>query len=277
MKVAVSQGSTTPADIAGNLERMAEIAREAAAAGARLLILPEMFLTGYNIGPDAVRRLAEPVDGPSAERAAAIARDAGIALLYGYPERGPDGQVFNAAVLIDRDGRTLANHRKTHLFGDIDRSAFDRGEGPPTIAGLDGLRLGILICYDVEFPENVRLLALAGADFVAVPTALMQPYEFIARSLVPTRAYENQVFLAYANRCGTERDLDYYGLSCIVGPDGVDLARAGTDEALIVAHLDPALLRSSRSINTYLRDRRPELYPALAESAAQHSGSGDPT
>lgn len=263
MRIAIFQGPERPGNITHNLERLATTARAAAERGARLLILPEMFLTGYHIGREATRRLAETVDGPAAERAAAIARETGVALLYGYPERAGEA-VYNAAQLIDRDGRRLANHRKTHLFGEIDRNAFEAGQDGPTLAELDGLRLGILICYDVEFPENARLLALAGVDFVAVPTALMHPYIFIARSLVPARAYENQVFLAYANRCGRERDLDYIGLSCIVAPDGVDLARAGGGEELIFADLDRMRQSESRRINTYLRDRRPELYRPLA-------------
>lgn len=263
MKIAIFQGPEQPGKVAANLEHLAQAAQEAAAQGARLLIAPEMFLTGYHIGREATRRLAEPADGPSAKRVAAIADEAGIAILYGYPER--DGEaVYNAAQLIDRDGRRLANHRKTHLFGDIDRSAFEAGEGPPALAELDGLRLGILICYDVEFPENVRMLALAGADFVAVPTALMQPYTFIARSVVPARAYENQVFLAYANRCGREQDLEYLGQSCIVAPDGSEPARAGSGEELIVGELDSTVQTASRQLNTYLRDRRPELYGPLA-------------
>jgi predicted amidohydrolase len=264
MRIAVAQGPIEPRDVEGHLAWMAEAARRAAGAGARLLILPEMFLTGYHIGAEAVVRLAEPADGPSAKRAAAIAGETGVALLYGYPERAADGRIHNAAILIDRDGRTLANHRKTHLFGEVDRSAFSPGDGPATVADLDGLRIGVLICYDVEFPENVRLLALAGADFVAVPTALMAPYDFIAKSLVAARAYENQVFLAYANRCGEEREFDYLGQSCVIAPDGAELARAGQDEALIVATLDPERQRASRRINTYLQDRRPELYAALA-------------
>lgn len=263
MKIAIFQGPEQPGGIDANLDRLAQVARDAAGQGARLLIAPEMFLTGYHIGRESTRRLAEPADGPAAQRVAAIADDAGLALLYGYPERDGDS-VYNAAQLIDRDGRRLANHRKTHLFGDIDRSAFEAGQGPPTLAELDGLRLGILICYDVEFPENVRMLALNGADFVAVPTALMQPYTFIARSVVPARAYENQVFLAYANRCGRERELEYLGQSCIVAPDGSEPARAGGGEALIVGELDPATQTASRQLNTYLRDRRPELYSPLS-------------
>jgi predicted amidohydrolase len=266
MKIAVFQGPSQAGDPERNLALLAKTARQASQQGVGLLILSEMFLTGYNIGPERVHSLAEPADGRSAQQIARIAKDTGIALLYGYPERAGD-RVYNAAQLIDRNGQCLANHRKTHLFGAIDRDAFSAGSGPPTVAELDGLRLGILICYDVEFPENVRLLALAGVDFVAVPTALMQPYDFIAQSLVCTRAYENQVFLAYANRCGQEHDLHYQGLSCIIGPDGSELARAGNDdEALISAELDRALLERSRQLNTYLADRQPEQYVGLTRS-----------
>jgi predicted amidohydrolase len=266
MKLAVYQGGAVEGGVAGQLDHLAAVARQAVEAGAGLLVLPEMYLTGYHIGADAVAALAEPVAGPSANRAAEIARSAGIALLYGYPERGEDGRIYNAALLIDRDGRRLANHRKTHLFGEVDRGAFSPGEGEPTIAELDGIRLGILICYDVEFPEAVRLLALDGADLVVVPTALMAPYDFIARSLVPVRAYENQIFLAYANRTGSERDFTYLGQSCITGPDGADLARARGEEALITADLDPLRLAESRAINTYFQDRRPVLYGTIASA-----------
>lgn len=264
MRIAVFQGPLEGGDVARNLELLAVRARQAADAGARLLICPEMFLTGYAIGPAAVAVLAEAVDGPSAARAAEIARGAGIALLYGYPERGADGRVYNAALLVDRDGRQQANHRKTHLFGALDRDAFAAGAGPPTVAELDGLKLGILICYDVEFPENVRLLALQGVALVAVPTANMAPFTFVCRALVPARAYENHLFLAYANRCGHEGELEYLGQSCIVAPDGTDLARAGPGEEMILADVDPARIASWRQNNPYLADRRPDLYGSLA-------------
>ena len=122
MRIALFQGPEQPGTVAGNLERLRQAAGAAAARGARLLVCPEMFLTGYHIGPEATRRLAEPADGPSAQQAAAIARASGLALLYGYPELAPDGSVFNAALLVERDGRRLANHRKSHLFGDLDRA-----------------------------------------------------------------------------------------------------------------------------------------------------------
>jgi predicted amidohydrolase len=246
------------------LAALQRAAAEASSQGATLLILPELFLTGYNIGADTVRALAQPADGAASHEAAAIARTHNIALLYGYPER--DGShIYNSALLIDRTGAPRANFRKLHLWGDIDKAVFTPGEDPAIMADIDGVKIGILICYDVEFPELVRGLALGGADLIAVPTAQMQPFEFVSRSLIPTRAYENSVFVAYANHCGTEGHLIYTGESCIAGPDGADLARAGIGESLITADLDPALLATARSLNTFIADRRPDLYGALTE------------
>ncbi len=264
MKVSVYQGPGAAGDVAANVATIASAAERAAGDDARLLIVPEMFLSGYNIGPAAIAERAEASDGAAASAVAEIAARHGLAILYGYPERAGDA-VYNAAQLIARDGTRLANYRKTHLFSDIDHNAFSPGDDNAVLAGLDGWRVGILICYDVEFPENVRRLALAGADFVAVPTALMPPYDFVATHLVPARAFENGVFVAYANRCGGEGDLDYLGRSCIVGPHGRDLARApAAGEALITAELERALLDEWRGVNTYLADREPALYAALA-------------
>jgi predicted amidohydrolase len=229
-------------------------------AGARLLITPEAFTSGYAV--PGVQEAAQPAAGAWAEEVAAIAVDSGLAILYGYPER-VGHRVMNSAQLIDRDGHVLANYRKSHLYGDFDTSTFEPGDGGFEVVELDGVNLGILICYDVEFPETVRALALAGADLVAVPTALMRPYEVVSRTLVPARAYENQVYVAYANRSGHEGGFAYCGESCVVGPDGVDLARAGSGDELLLAEIDPARLASSRADNTHLGDRRPELYGAL--------------
>ncbi len=260
MHAALFQGPARPGSVTDNLAVMAQAARLAAAQGAGLLVLPELFLTGYNIGAAALQAAGEAKDGPSAHEAASIARGSGLALLYGYPERGADGQLYNSALLVGPDGATLANYRKTHLFGDMERAVFTPGHEPFVLAELGGLRVGILICYDVEFPEMVRGLALRGADLVAVPTALMRPYDFVPQVMVRSRAFENQVFLIYANRCGEEGALTYVGESCIVAPDGVVLARADAGEALLVAELDAAAMRQSRVLNTYLRDRQPQHY-----------------
>jgi predicted amidohydrolase len=265
MKIAIYQGPGIALDVAANLQTLALQAERAAREAARLLIAPEMILSGYNIGPQAIAERAEASDGASARAIADIAQRHGIAILYGYPERA-DGHIYNALQLIDRDGKRLANYRKTHLFGAIDRDAFSPGIDATVVADLDDWRVGLLICYDVEFPENVRRLALAGADFVAVPTAVMPPYDFVATHMVPTRAFENQVFVAYANRCASENGLEYIGLSCVAGPDGMDLARAGRDETLIFADLRRDLLDQWRRVNTYLADRNPALYGSLTET-----------
>lgn len=125
MRVALYQCAPQPLDVAGNLQRLQKIAVEA--SGADLLVLPEMFLSGYNIGVEAVGALAEAQDGPSAQYIANVAQSARIAILYGYPERADDGQIYNAVQLIDSNGQRLCNYRKTHLFGDLDRSMFSAG------------------------------------------------------------------------------------------------------------------------------------------------------
>lgn len=253
MRVALLQG---PVDGTPILDQIEAAACEAARQGAGLLVCPEMVLTGYALGPERARALAEPAEGPAAARAARIARMHGIALVYGFPELA-GGAVHNSAILIDRAGATRLVHRKAHLYGDLDRGMFAPGAAIGPVVELDGIKVGLLICYDVEFPEAVRRLALAGADLIAVPTALMAPYQDVASRMVPVRAWESQVFIAYANRADREGDLDYCGLSCLVGPDGIDIARAGTGPQLLVAEFDP---KRSRADFSYLTDRRAELY-----------------
>jgi len=269
MRIAIAQTQSQSGRIETSLAVMRQTAAAALAQGAGLVIFPEMFLTGYNVG-ETVFKLAEPVDGPSSQEAAAIACKAGVALLYGYPERDGD-TVYNSALLIDRNGRLLANYRKAHLYGGEEKKLFAAGDCLVT-AELDDLNVGILICYDVEFPEAVRALALAGAELIAVPTALIRPFDIVARTLVPARAFENQVYVAYAGMCGSEAGLGYCGLSCIVGPDGQDLARAGTGPDLLLADIDLSTISRSRKENPYLIDRNPELYAAPVKPVSSFSG-----
>lgn len=261
MRVALYQCPPLPLDVAGNLKRLHHVAHEA--GDADLLVLPEMFLTGYNIGAEAVGALAEAQDGPAAQTIAELARNAGLAILYGYPERAEYGQIYNSVQLIDATGQRRCNYRKTHLFGDLDHSMFSAGGDEFPIVELNGWKLGLLICYDLEFPENTRRLALAGAELILVPTANMVPFDFVADVTVRARAFENQCYVAYANYCGHEDQIQYCGQSSIAAPNGQRVAQAGLDEALIVATLDRQLIRDAQAANHYLADRRPELYAAL--------------
>lgn len=262
LRVALDQGTARGADPAAALDRLADRARAAAEAGARLLVGPEMSLTGYNLEPRVIERLAEPADGPLSSAVAAIAADTGVAIVHGFPERA-GGAVHNAVQLVGATGDRLATYRKTHLFGDLDRRAFTPGTEPVVQADLDGIRVGLLVCYDVEFPENVRAHALAGTELLVVPTALMLPFTEVAERIVPVRALENQLHLAYVNRCDTEGDLSYAGLSALLAPDGSETLRAGPEEELLVGDVDPEAVARARAEQCYLTDRRPELYRAL--------------
>ena len=254
LTLALLQCAPGPLDVAGNLQRLKQAAEQARAGGADVLVCPEMFVTGYNIGLSAVAQLAQPADGEYAQAVGEIAKRHGLAIVYGYPERAADGTVFNAAQWINADGQRALNYRKTHLFGALDKNQLAAGDLSTALVDLKGWRVGLLICYDVEFPENTRRLALAGADLIVVPTANMADFDFVATTLVPVRAYENQVYLAYANYTGPEGDLHYGGLSTVAAPDGAVLAQAGRDETLVFATLDPERLAAARRQHTHLMD-----------------------
>ena len=260
MKIALYQGPGLINDPAASFRLLAEKASRAKVKGADLLVLPEMFLSGYNIGPENARKHAVTPDGLAP--AQDIARQQNIALVFGYPELVGDG-VANAAVLIGPDGAILLNYRKSHLFGELDRAMFKAIGSEFPIADLHGFKIGLLICYDIEFPEPARTLALAGADIVLIPTAQMQPYTQVAKLLIPTRAYENQLYVAYANHSGSDDGLDYVGLSSICGPDGAILAAAGEGEELIYASIDKPHHAKVREVDPLLHDRRPELYTPI--------------
>lgn len=217
-----------------------------------LIILPELFQSGYNIG-DQLGLRAEAPDGPFAQAIADLAKTHNTAILYGYPERQGD-RLFNAAQCIDRTGQSIGHHRKLLLPPGFEGDHFSAGSRCDLFR-LGDLSVAILICYDVEFPENLRHVALAGADIVAVPTALGTGWGVVAERLVPTRAFENGVYLCYANYCSAENGLDYFGGSCIVAPDGKDLARAAGEPVLIEAVLAKSAVRAAQARLPYHTDR----------------------
>lgn len=261
MKLALYQGPGLINDVAGSFLLLAEKARQAKAGGADLLLLPEMFLSGYNIGPEKARAQAVTLEGLAP--AQDIAKAHNIALAFGYPEL-VGAEVANSAVLIGPGAEILLNYRKSHLFGELDRAMFKAVGAEFPVAELGGFKIGMLICYDIEFPEPARRLALAGADILLIPTAQMQPYEQVARHVLPARAYENQLYTAYANHSGDDDGLSYVGLSSICGPDGTMLACAGRGEEMLFADCSREQLQAVRAADPFFTDRRPGLYGPLA-------------
>lgn len=267
MKLALWQTVGFPGDTQANLDALERTACAAAAAGAALLLCPECWLCGYNIGK-AVATLAEGRDGASAGRIARIARENRIAIAYGYAERDDAGGcIFNAAQVFGPTGERLAHYRKTHLFGPDERAAYRAGSCFERPFELGGLRFGLLICYDVEYPEAVRSVALLGADVVLVPTALTEEYAAVPDFLVPARAVENQVFVAYCNHSGIENGMRFLGGSRLVDIDGKPLAAAGLGEALIVGQIDQRRREAAARVYPYRLDRRPELYGLVTSNS----------
>ena len=258
MRIALLQAAGEPGDVAANAAAVRRAAREAAAGGAGLLICPECFTTGYAIGADRIADLAEPAGGPTGMQLRKIAEESRIAVLCGYPERDGD-TVYNSALLIDSYGAVLTNYRKTHLFADLDRTAFAPGDRIAPVTRVGDLKVGVLLCYDVEFPEPARQLAIDGAQLIAVPTALMTGAAHVAQTLVPARAIENQVWVAYANRIGSEGELHYIGRSVVAGPGGEKISANG-EATLLFADVDPDAVDRARTEQSYLDDRRPGLY-----------------
>lgn len=259
-RIAVLQSTCRPNDPAGRLADL-KAALEGPAKGAHLLLTPELFLSGYNVGP-AIADLAEPRDGPSVSAARELAANTGTALVLSYPERDGD-TIYNAAAVIGPDGSLIASYRKLHLIGDYELGAFCVGDklsvADVPLASGGAIKIAPMICYDIEFPEAARAAALAGTDLIAAPTAMRTRFRHVAEKLVPTRAFENGIFVAYANHAGAEGDWEYCGLSCIVGPDGHDLVRAGDAPEVLVADIDLDAIARARAELPYLTDRRADL------------------
>ena len=260
MRVAVFQMVAKKGDVAANLAMIADAVAEAAGSGAALLVAPELATTAYGSG-ERIRGLAEPADGAQVAALSGMALKHNIAIVAGFAERAGD-VIYNSAALVTPDGgRSI--YRKCHLYGDYERALFTPGDCPPATFELGGMKMGILICYDVEFPEAVRHLAVRGAELVLVPTAQPDTPDapFIAEKIVPSRAFENGIAIAYADHAGGDERFRYAGRSCIAFPDGSEGARAAAvGSAVLVADYEPGKFAQSRLANPYLKDRRSDLF-----------------
>ncbi len=247
----------------GAVERnLAHIRTQLSRQPADLWILPELATTGYLFADrDELARLAEPIPGPSTEALVRRCAELGTTLVVGIAERFGRA-LYNSAAYLGPDG-VRGVYRKVHLF-EREKLAFDPGPDPFRVFGGGGLRLGIMICFDWMFPEAARSLALLGADLIAHPANLVLPH---CQDAMVTRALENGVFVATANRVGLEeragRSLRFTGHSQVVGPRGEIIVRGGeSGDEVLVATIDVSRAREKRITdhNDRLRDRRPECY-----------------
>ncbi len=249
MRLALWQGTSPASDIDAACAQAEAALAAAAALGADALVLPEVWLPGYN-QPD-IPALALPLDSPPLQRLAAAAKRHATALVVGYAERDGD-RIHNSAACFGPDGALLCNYRKVQLYGPREASLYTPGDTLPTFR-LRTETAAILICYDVEFAPHIKSLADRGATLILVPTANMAPFTHVPRATVPAMAACHSVTIAYANYCGTEGDLTYVGLSTIAGPHGEILAQAGETPTLLITDIPP---RDPARLSTQAADFR---------------------
>jgi predicted amidohydrolase len=261
VRIALYQFAPEPLRLEENLRRILDAADRAQRAEASLLVTPEMALTGWSL-PDATtrERLIEEVERFAIPQLATKARSARLGIVVGGPYRGDGAGASNCAIGFSPDG-TVVVHRKVHLFG-AERGWWIAGGQADAVIRLGDLRVGLLICYDAEFPEMPRLLRLAGVDVMAIPATNMSPYERDQELIFPTRALENECVVAVCNRTGRERGWSYFGRSLIADARGIILAQAGSDEELLIADVEPREIVPDPDLS-YLARRRPEVYASL--------------
>jgi 2,6-dihydroxypseudooxynicotine hydrolase len=281
--IAVAQLAIAIGEPDANRKAAAVAVAEAAAAGARLVVLPELCDSGYVFGDDAeraaaeARALASPADDSVTLRQwQGMAAEHRLVIVGGFCERGASGRLYNSAAVVDASG-TRAVYRKAHLW-DQEKLVFTPGDAPPPVVDLGFGRVGVMICYDLEFPEWVRLPALAGADLIAAPVnwpaaahpAGERPAEVIKAQ---ADAATNGIFVAVADRCQDERGVSWISGSLIAGPDGYPLAGPVLEDrpAVLTATCDLSRARdkSLSGDNDLLADRRPALYQHEPGTKAQ--------
>ena len=267
--IAAAQIPITVGDPDTNLEAAAGAVGAAAANGAGLVILPELSDSGYVFTDEAeARSLAtSAAGGATLKRWRELAAAHQIVIAGGFCELGDDGRLYNSAALVDAAG-TLAVYRKAHLW-DAEKFVFTPGDGRPPVADLPFGRVGLMICYDLEFPEWTRMAALGGADLIAAPVnwpAATWPEHERPAEVIKAQAAAaiNGVFIAVADRCRAERGVAWISGSVIVGPGGFPLAGPVLEDrpALLTADCDLSRARdkSYGPNNDLMADRRPELY-----------------
>jgi predicted amidohydrolase len=250
-RIELRQAAPNPGDLAGNTD---SVIRALDSCTAELLVFPELFLSGYDT--QHLDELALAIGDPRIAQLADACRRAHVALMVGFAERDGTG-FYDSYLAIDHDGTVLEPIRKTHLFGT---------EGEVFLAGnilapitLMGIRIGVLNCFELEFPEIARTLALRGAEMLVCGSANMHPYGLDHRIATQSRAIENRLPLAYVNRIGEQDGHRFCGLSRLVDPDGTTRRQLGEAETASICD-EVTIGFSPAGEVDMLAQRRPELY-----------------
>lgn len=286
-----------------NLNILEKKVKSAKQYDAQLISFSELYLSGYTLEKDVIPELSEEIDGPIMKMISNIARDNSIAILCPYPEKANvhgKTRYYDSMALFGNSGQLLKNYRKAHLWGPVEKDKFDFGyvykeEGSAySVHTVNDFPIGVANCYEAEFPELTRILALKGAKLVIIPTAAdewewevfpekdkngkfiegtgkktSKPYPDVSKNVIPVHAQENTIFVAYSNGYGTEMMnenamMDFLGNSVIADPTGKVIIAARKEETLLIADCIPGDYDSIHPRQSaYLENRRPDLYSEL--------------
>ncbi|GAB6102857.1 nitrilase [Thermococcus atlanticus] len=262
MKVAYIQMEPRLLEVHKNLSRAERFIKDAAREGARLIVLPELFDTGYNFEcREEVEEIAQQIpDGDTTEFLVEQAREHEIFIVAGTAEKDERGKLYNSAVIVGPLGSGyIGKYRKIHLFY-REKLFFEPGNLGFHVFNIGMAKVGVMICFDWFFPEAMRTLALKGADIIAHPSNLVMPY---APRAMPIRALENRVFSITANRVGEERGLRFIGKSTIASPRAEVLAMGsedGEEVGIVEINVEEARNKRINELNDIFKDRRPAFY-----------------
>jgi len=275
VQIAPVPGPLSPETVRKNLDKCVDFTRRCVdATGAELVVLPETATTGFTPGCSAEELwdLVSEIPGPVTEPVQQVARDLGVYAVLGTYERGPErGVVYNASVLVDRSGEVVGVYRKTHPFWTehVDGGGWVTPGTTVTVVDTDLGKIGMIVCFDGDYPELCRIQAVQGAEVIVRPSALLRSadiWELTSRA----RAYDNHVFVVGANATGADpAGVLYFGNSHIVTPNATILAKAASHEGWVSARLDPETALSSLTPGSnigqgfdHLRDRNLDLIRA---------------
>jgi predicted amidohydrolase len=270
VKVALAQISCKRGNKKENIRKMEEYVVKAKEKDARLVIFPELSLTGYVVR-DQIYELAETIPGPSTKTMETVAKKHKVHIIFGMPELSEKTQavVYNTAVFVGPEG-FIGKYRKMHLPTHSvfeEKRYFRPGYQTATFETEIG-RIGLIICYDIFFPEICRLTRLKGAQLIVCISASPAVRKTFFETLTVARAIENAAFLAYVNLVGIENGLQFWGGSRLIGPQGKIMACAKYDEEqLVTCEVDYADIKPIETFVPTLKDLRPELFDELKEYA----------
>ena len=259
MRVSAIQMDMKFADPAYNFKHAEELIREAAASKPDVIVLPETWNTGF-FPKENLKELSDKDGAAVKDMCSALARELNVNIVAGSVSNVKNDKVYNTAYVFDRQGACLAAYDKTHLFTPMGEHEHYAAGDHLTTFSLDGHKCGLLICYDLRFPELFRTLALQGVELLLLPAQWPAARRYHWETLTAARAIENQFFLAACNSCGTAGETVFGGASRILGPRGELLAAAGAGEEIVTATLDFSVLAEVRNSINVFHDRRPELY-----------------